>query len=71
VRRRVDRRSRRDHEALWRPEYDALARFNGERARGIMHDAQYAARMAEVQCDYDENYLPASRAMDDVARWTA
>jgi hypothetical protein len=67
----MDRHLRRDHEVLWKPEYDALACFNAERARGIVHDAQYVARMAEVQRDYDENYLPASRAMDECARWTA
>jgi hypothetical protein len=65
------RKRRRDYEVLWKPEYDALARFNTERARGIMHDAQYVARMAEVQRDYDENYLPASRVLDERARWTA
>lgn len=41
----------------WRQEYEALARYNGERARGIVHDDAWNQYMARVQADYDRNFL--------------
>ena len=42
----------------WKPDYDQLAQYNSECARGLQHTPECDARMAEVQRDYDENYVP-------------
>lgn len=54
-------RRERARRAPWLPEYDTLARFNGERARGIVHSESFSAEMAALQKRYDEEYLPALR----------
>jgi hypothetical protein len=52
-------RRRRPCEPYWKPEYELLAQYNAERARGVVHSEEYANRMAVVQADYDVLYLPA------------
>lgn len=74
----LDRRSRAKVQALWKPEYDELAQYNGAKAfrAGCVttpYPERYEmeitpgleARMAEIQCDYDENYRPASQRIWD------
>lgn len=34
--------------------FDALAWYNAERSRGIVHTADYDARMADLQREWDE-----------------
>jgi hypothetical protein len=34
--------------------YEALARYNAERDRGLMHTPQWDARMAELQSDFEQ-----------------
>jgi hypothetical protein len=36
------------------PPYTRLAVYNAERARGLVHTAEYAAAMAELQAQYDQ-----------------
>lgn len=40
------------------PKFEALAVYNAECARGIVHTAEYDARMARLQAEFDR--LPAS-----------
>lgn len=40
----------------WKPEFDQLARFNAEKARGILHAEEYRRKMDAVQRDFDEQY---------------
>jgi hypothetical protein len=47
--------------AAWKPEYDVLAIYNGEKANGITHDPEYDKWAKTVQEDYNHNYLPLSR----------
>jgi hypothetical protein len=35
-------------------EFDALATYNAERARGLVHTAAWNAAMAELQCQFNE-----------------
>lgn len=38
----------------WEPyKYEDLARYNSERAHGIEHTAEWKARMAEMQAEFD------------------
>jgi len=34
--------------------FDALARYNIERARGLVHTAEWDTRMAALQAEFDE-----------------
>jgi hypothetical protein len=36
------------------PPYALLAVYNAERARGLVHTAEYDAAMAELQAQYDQ-----------------
>jgi hypothetical protein len=38
----------------WREEVEALAVFNAERARGLVHSPEYIERMAQAQSEYDD-----------------
>lgn len=40
----------------WRPEYDQLAQYNAEKARGIMHTPEHAAAMTKLQDDFNRSY---------------
>lgn len=40
----------------WRPEFDALGRYNAERARGILHTETWQVKMADLQRQFDEAY---------------
>ncbi|MEU8040899.1 hypothetical protein [Streptosporangium sp. NPDC049078] len=40
----------------WRPEFDTLAQYNAERARGIQHTPEWQARMAELQAQFNAAY---------------
>lgn len=54
-------------------DYDALARYNAERARGIVHDPQWVARMAQIQASFDAlmiaRGIAAVEAGDRKKRW--
>ena len=41
-------------EALWKPEYDALSRYNAEKHRGISHTPEWIEKMAALQNEYDK-----------------
>jgi hypothetical protein len=41
-------------EAMTEREIETLARYNSEVGRGIMHRPDWVAKMAELQCRYDE-----------------
>lgn len=41
-------------------EFSALARYNGERYRGVLHTPEYAGRMAELQARFDQHEEDAS-----------
>jgi hypothetical protein len=43
----------------WRPEWNALARFNSQRADGVVHTPEHVERMAELQRSYDEEHRRA------------
>jgi hypothetical protein len=36
--------------------FEALAAYNAERARGIAHTAEWDAKMAALQAEYDQHY---------------
>ena len=36
----------------WRPEWNALAKYNGERMRGVVHDPTWVEYMERVQAEY-------------------
>lgn len=38
------------------PDYDQLARYNAEKARGIMHTPEHAAAMAKLQDDFNRRH---------------
>lgn len=40
-------------EGFWEERFSALAVFNAERARGIMHTAEYAEKMRAMQQEFD------------------
>jgi hypothetical protein len=65
---RLDRASRRKLEALRRPEYHALATYNAEVARGIVHTPEYDEYMAQVQRDWKETYQPAAQKIWDAGK---
>lgn len=43
-------------------DYDALARYNSERARGIMHDQEWVQRMALIQSNFDREMTARATA---------
>jgi hypothetical protein len=43
--------------------YEALARYNAERDRGLMHTPQWDAKMAELQSEFEQ-------WVDDQAEYT-
>lgn len=42
-------------------DFDTLARYNAERSRGIVHDPEWVARMAEIQDHF--NHVMLARQM--------
>lgn len=40
--------------------FEPLATYNAERSRGIVHTAEYDARMAELQREFDAASVPSS-----------
>lgn len=38
---------------FWEPRFDELAKFNGEKARGVVHHHEHRRRMAVIQEEYD------------------
>lgn len=44
----------------WRPEFDTLARYNAETARGVQHAPEWRACMAELQRQFNDAYRPAT-----------
>ena len=44
-------------ELKWKPEYDALALYNAEIKRGLVHTADYMNKMKRVQEAYNEELL--------------
>jgi hypothetical protein len=49
-------------------DFRALADYNGEVARGILHKAEYDARMAEVQKRYDRWLAKKTEASGGILR---
>ena len=45
---------RKKKEAFWLPEFEALAQYNAEVARGIAHRPDWQRRMAALQARYNE-----------------
>jgi hypothetical protein len=41
-------------EDIWESKFSALAMFNAEKARGIMHTREYIERMRVMQDEYDK-----------------
>lgn len=39
---------------FWEPRFEALATYNAEVARGIVHRIQYALKMEALQKEYNE-----------------
>lgn len=42
---------------VWKSEYDSLATYNSECARGILHTEEYNQKMKAIQQEYDESWL--------------
>lgn len=42
----------------WRTEWDQLASYNAERARGIVHTVEWRVAMARLQADFDNAQQP-------------
>lgn len=40
---------------LWPQELDLLATYNAERSRGLVHDEEWIAAMADLQRRFDES----------------
>jgi hypothetical protein len=38
---------------FWKPEYDALAQYNAEVSRGLLHTEEWKIKMRGLQIDYD------------------
>jgi len=53
------------------PRYEALAVYNSERARGIVHTKGYDYMMAELQKQWDRDYRPGAELVDWDARYWA
>lgn len=43
-----------DGRLVWRQNYDLLATYNSEVARGIVHTKEYSEKMMAIQKEYDE-----------------
>jgi len=41
-------------EKFWKPEYEALAQYNSEVNRGILHTSVWKKKMAEIQTEYNK-----------------
>lgn len=41
----------------WDNKYNALAIYNGEKNRGLLHDAEYVIKMQKLQVEYNEKVL--------------
>jgi hypothetical protein len=50
-------------QSLWKPEYNALAHYNGQKYKGVVHEPEYVRVMEVIQKDYNENYLPKTREL--------
>lgn len=37
----------------WNQRYDELAKYNGRKARGLLHEAAYVERMESLQAEYN------------------
>ena len=53
-------RSRRKRELDFRFEWGALANYNAEKARGLVHSAQWRSKMAEKQAEWNAKQRAAS-----------
>jgi hypothetical protein len=45
-----------EYNGLSQHEFQQLSTYNGERHRGIMHTAEWGARMAQLQRRYDRGH---------------
>lgn len=50
----------RNRDDRWRPEFEVLARYNAEVARGIQHTPEWCERMSELQHQFDQTFGRAS-----------
>jgi hypothetical protein len=54
---------------FWLPEFDALAQYNAERSRGIMHTPEYIREMEILQKIYSDRIADFNAAQHRV-HWT-
>ena len=55
-------------ETVWELRFNALATYNAEVARGIIHTCSYEGQMHKLQVAYDDKLLEISRKEGDYAK---
>ena len=53
---------------FWLPEFEALAQYNSEKSRGIMHSPEYSEAMKKLQEKYNERLANFNAAQQSVQR---
>lgn len=38
---------------VWKPQYEALAKYNSERSKGIVHTEEWTKKMQDLQKEFD------------------